>query len=267
MRASNRPRCLLLLIAAVLVAMAGPQKSSAQAAASTAVPDVAGLRVGMTAQEAYEVLKARAHGAMIGVGQYPVEGVSAKPVPNIITVRIPDKVPAEIITVWLTTPPSKQVVWGIAEQLTYADSNKVLTSTVLDALRKKFGPEMNPKGYGLWWSFDTQGKHADALPECINYENTNISAIEPREPAFSNATPLMYGLGPGSPCDPLVTVRASIIGPSNDSPYAITITLTELDHSLVLSSKKAYQAFIASAGARQQQQELERAKEQKGPVF
>jgi hypothetical protein len=261
-------RCVMPYVTA-LVLLAAPcnAQNSTAAAASNPLPDIAGIRPGMTAQQAYEVLKARAPGALIGVGQVPVEGVSAKPVPTAIAVRIPDKVPAETITVWLTTPPSKQVVWAVAEQLDYSDSNKVLTSTVLDALRKKFGPEMNPKNYGLWWSFDAQGKHADSLPDCINYDNMNLAATNPSAPTFSFATPLMYTGGPRSPCDPLVAVRASTLASSNNSPYTISITLSELDHSLVLASREQYKAYIANAGARHDQEELEKAKQQKGPVF
>jgi hypothetical protein len=49
--------------------------------------------------------------------------------------------------------------------------------------------------------------------------------------------------------------------------YFSTITVIEIDYALVQSFREAYQAYIANASARQQQQELQKVKEQKAPVF
>ena len=45
-----------------------------------ALPDVVGIRPGISAQEGYDLLKKLAPQAQIGTGQYPVAGVTDKPV-------------------------------------------------------------------------------------------------------------------------------------------------------------------------------------------
>jgi len=238
-------------------------------APSSGVPDIAGIRPGMTAQQAYEALKAHAPRAKIAIGQYPIEGVSATPVPNLMTVKIDDRVPGEIVSLWLTTPPSKQVVWAVAQVMTYPDSNKMLLSTVVDALRKKFGIQNGTQPLLAYWAFDQQG-HAErsVTPStCISTQGFSIYAVDPQAPTFANVTPLMYPGSPKSQCDDLIDVKAQLTGPANTAEYVTNITLSEVDHSLVYSTREAYKAYMANAGARQQQQELEKAKEQKGPVF
>lgn len=58
--------------------------------ATSALPDVVGIRPGISAQEAYNLLKARAPRAQIGVGQIPVAGVTEKPVPVSLAIYNPD---------------------------------------------------------------------------------------------------------------------------------------------------------------------------------
>jgi hypothetical protein len=59
--------------------------------ATSALPDVVGIRPGISAQEAYNLLKARAPRARIGVGQFPVAGVTDKPVPVSLAINICDQ--------------------------------------------------------------------------------------------------------------------------------------------------------------------------------
>jgi hypothetical protein len=257
---------LCALCATTAVMLCSPQLC-AQAAAS-GVPDVAGIRPGMTAQQAYDALKAHAPRAKIAIGQNTVEGVSATPVPDLMTVKIDDRVPSEILTIWLTTPPSKQVVWAVAQSMTYPESNKMLVSTVVDALRKRFGNQTGSQPLFAYWAFDQQGRHADATASnCINSQNFSIYVVDPTAPTFTYVTPLIYPMSPKSQCDELMDVKAQLTGPNNAAEYVTVITVTEVDHSLVRSTKEAYSAYMANAGAHQQQQELQKAKEQKAPVF
>jgi len=259
--------CVLCIVTGIALC---PQKACAQAAVP-GVPEIAGIRTGMTAQQAYEVLKAHAPRARISIGQNIVEGVSAKPVPNLMTVKVDDAVPMEIITVWLTTPPSKQVVWAVGETLTYPPDNKMTKATAVSALHKKFGTEMSSQsGYSYYWPFDLQGGPATAVASgsnCVNVQNLSVSIVEPTEPTFTSVSPLIYSVSPKSPCDSLVDVRVQLNGPANAAEYVTTIALTEVDHSLVRSTKEAYSAYVANAGARQRQEEADKARQQQAPVF
>src|SRR5438105_3965619 len=141
---SRVPGAVFAAIAAALLSSQLRGQAVAAPAAQAGVLELGGIRPGMTAQQAYEALKARAHGAKIGIGEYSVAGLSEKPVPNSMAVFIPDTMPAQTITVWLTLPPSKQVVWAVGLEQRYSESGKMLPGTIVDALRKKYGPEVPP---------------------------------------------------------------------------------------------------------------------------
>jgi hypothetical protein len=107
---SNAKRNLLALALLILTIMAvyvtGQQPAEVAPVISTSLPDIIGIHPGMPAQEAYSILKTHYPRAHIGIGQY--SGMGAKPVPVLIAVYDKDKYPSETVTVWLTTPPSKQ---------------------------------------------------------------------------------------------------------------------------------------------------------------
>jgi hypothetical protein len=67
-------------------------------------------------------------------------------------------------------------------------------------------------------------------------------------------------------CDSLIQVRAAYDSPLS-AEYVIRVTVTVSDLSLARSSQEAYQAFLANADAAKKQEELEKARQRKGPVF
>src|SRR5690348_4428646 len=108
---STQPVVGLLTLALVLAAPAFAQPASG-------VPDVVGIRPGMSAQEAYNTLKAMSNGAKVGIAQTRLPGVS-QPVVVLMSLAVLGSSPAETITVMLTYPPEKQVVWGIRRTLQF----------------------------------------------------------------------------------------------------------------------------------------------------
>src|SRR5713101_5752046 len=150
--------------------------------ATSALPDVVGIRPGISAQEAYNLLKARAPRAQIGVGQIPVAGVTEKPVPVSLAIYNPDANPPEIIKVWLTIPPSKQVVWAISRQIEYEKDKQLLKSTVINGLRQKYGPELDAQFH--YWAFDQQGRRSENAGQkganCMARANRSLPVALPQ---------------------------------------------------------------------------------------
>ena len=260
------PRRVVAVLCVAAAALLWPPQFFAQAPVSP-VPDLAGVRIGMTAQQAYDALKAHTNGAKISIGQNTIAGVSETPVPVGMAVKIDSKVPMETITVWLTTPPSKQVVWAIAQEMNYPDANKLLKGPVLDALRKKFGSDLMTVPVFSYWAFNQQGMPAGVAAQagtCATRQDFSVSVAEPSGPTFPLGTPLIYAPGPPTPCDGLIEVRAQMRGPDN---FVTAVSVTEVDRSLARSAREAYYSYLGNAGAREQQQEVDRAKQQKAPVF
>ena len=242
--------------------------SSAQSRAQTSLPDVVGIRPGISAQEAYNLLKARAPRAQIGVGQFPVAGVTDKPVPVSMAINNPDSDPPEIIKVWLTMPPSKQVVWSIGRQIRYEQSKQLLKSTVINGLRQKYGPETEEQYQ--YWAFDQQGRRTEnAGPKgaiCRIRAKWNIPVAPPDGATYASFTPLLYTPGPLTPCDSVIEVRTQLDSPYSPE-YILNVTVMVSDLALARQSQDAYQSFLANADAAKKKEELEKAKQQKGPTF
>src|SRR5215813_9016442 len=98
-----------IVLAFNLLAVSLHPQSKPEVVISPTVPDVAGIRPGISAQEAYNLLKARHPGIKIGVGQFQIAGLGDKPIPTEIAAQVVDASEPETLTVWLTTPPGKQV--------------------------------------------------------------------------------------------------------------------------------------------------------------
>jgi hypothetical protein len=257
-----RTRALVQLVGLAIIA------SSGQSRAQTSLPDVVGIRPGISAQEAYNLLKARAPRAQIGVGQFAVAGVTDKPVPTSIAVSNPDVDPPEIIKVWLTMPPSKQVVWAIGRQIEYEQNKQALKSTIINGLRQKYGPETDPQSH--YWAFDEQGRPGDSASlrsaNCAGRGDWNIPVSPPDGATYTSFTPLLYTPGPPNPCNSLVEIKAQLDSPLGPE-YVLRATVILSDLALARRSQGAYQAFLANADAAKKKAELEKAKQQKGPTF
>ena len=266
---ATHARALRFFIAALTLAADALAQSKSQGVPPVqALPDVLGIRTGIPAQEAYDLLKKLAPGALIGIGQFPVAGVSDKPVPVSMAVKTLNTEQIEYITVWLTLPPSKQVVWAVGRSIEFDQGKQLFKSAVIGGLRQKYGPETDEEY--RFWAFDSQGRRPEGAgrkgANCANRQNWNPTVAPPQAATYASMTPLMVPMGPRTMCDSLIQVKASY--DSFQSPeYVNRVTVTVSDLSLARSSQETYQAFLANADTARKQEELERAKQRKGPVF
>jgi hypothetical protein len=263
---------LLVIGVAMITASASFSQSRTETAsapqADTALPDVVGIRPGISAQEAYDLLKARGPRAKIGVGQFPVAGVTDKPVPVSMSLDIPDADPAETITVWLTMPPSKQVVWAVGRRIVYEQNKQLLKSIVTAGLVKKYGPEVDEQSQ--YWAFDEQGRRSDDAGQkganCKNRAKWTLAVTPPEAATYASFTPLLFAPAPLTLCDSLVEVRTVLDGPGSPE-YVSGVTVILSDLALARRFQEACQAVLANANGAKQKEELDKAKQQKGPTF
>lgn len=256
-------------IGLALMAIPSPAQTGA------GLPDVVGIRPGMTPQEAYNALKAHGNGGKVGIGQTIFNGVSDKPVVLIMSVRVLDASPAEVVTVYLTLPPLKQQVWAVGRTLTFEPEHEMLKSRLVDALKQKYGPEASNElrqQLGImdrnmhFWTFDEQGARLDQVGGCLNSGLMNLS--QPNNPSEPQPiTPLLSMMARPKGCSDLTTILTQFGGSMNGSEYTNLITLTLQDTALARRSHDAYDAYLANADEAKRKEELEKAKQQKAPVF
>jgi hypothetical protein len=134
----------------------------------TKMPDVVGVRLGMTEQQALQILR----------GQYPRERFQEIPASGIFPTNLkadygfnvlPTNEIATDVVVSLTAPPSRQVVWHIVRFTRRLHANH---ANVLATLREKYGKESfagsgngskttDERNIGtLFWIFDEHGNRA-----------------------------------------------------------------------------------------------------------
>jgi len=240
-------------------------------AGAQSVPDVVGIRPGMSAQEAYNALKARNPNVKIGIGQMVVPGLGDKPIAVSMAAQVTDARAPEVITLWLTIPPGPQVVFAVGRQLEYDPSKALLRANVLEGLRQKYGPETDSNPVGPYWGFDEQGKHPDIAQlrqmNCMSVGHGNLTIAAPAGSSFPGMTTIIYSPQAQNFCDSFIKVNATL-EPFGANPGEVgRITVMIWDLALERRTQAAYQAFLANGAAAQQKAELEKAKQRKGPDF
>ena len=256
---------------AILAATAasGQQREASRPPAS--IPDVAGIRPGISAEEAYSLLKARNASIQIGVGEAQVPGLGEKPIVTTISAQVLDARAPEILTVWLTLPPAKQVVWAIGRRLDYDANKPLLTDNILPSLRQKYGQE-TAAFTKLLWLYDHQGSPVNAAPlrvsnYCLGSAPGNLMLDAPSGARYSANTVLMNPPQPETACNSYIGLQA-LLNPSGAGPeYTQRIDLLMIDYGLSRQAQMAYQDYLKNAANAKAKEDLEKAKQRKGPIF
>jgi hypothetical protein len=240
---------------------------SAPAQQPSGLPDVVGIRPGMSAQEAYNALKARANGSKIGIAQSIIQGIH-QPVVTVMALQVTGSSPREEITVFLTYPPQKQVVWNVVRTLSFEPGKEPTRASILDGLRQKYGPETGATTAGLYWTFteDAQRPNATQVMQDGCGNRGYISQVQD----FQNPAPVSaYAyMEPSPKCDKYVGVRAEVgnaFSATGALVNLVTVGMTNTD--IALRSRDAWKALVAGDNAAARQQELDKAKQQQKPTF
>jgi hypothetical protein len=260
----------LLILLASSVASSRPPAPSPQAPATldaSKMPDIAGLHIGMTAQEAKGVLEKQFNGParLNPIGFGPGNRQQA------VYAIIAGGGPAGSMTADVTVPPNAQLVWHIFRGAAQPNVNRAV---LLAALRQKYGKETyatvwdgkagelatdDSKIRMLVWLMDEQG-HPTTGPVKLD------AAGNPFGCGFGN-----QGLGTKPPdYQPTPTFCAqSFVGLSVQFPKGeiITTTSTEMvDYPLAQRSAQATDAYTRAGNQQLQQQQQQKSQEIKPSI-
>jgi hypothetical protein len=234
------------------------------------MPDVIGVRLGMTEQQALQILH----------GQYPRGRFQEIPAGGIFPTNpkadygfniLPTNEIATDVVVSLTAPPSRQVVWHIVRFTRRLHANH---ANVLATLREKYGKESfagrangskttDDRNIGtLFWIFDEQGNRAP-MPSAEAFGSNDIN--------FCLGNGIAVNPGPRIPMDEVKDPNwcASFVGVvAQIDPNEIVenTTVAVMDMRLANRTANAYVAWKHDADAKARAAELEKSKKNK-PVF
>ena len=261
----------LIVVALSFCSLAAQTKQNG-ASAPSALPDLVGIRPGMPAQEAYTILKARNANIKIGMGQAPIPGFGDKPVVTEMRAQVTDPAAPETITVWLTIPPTKQVVFAVGRLLEYDPNQPLLRSKIMESLREKYGTETDAGNWQAFWGFDEHGGRPEMVRlkqlNCMSRGHGNLMVGAPQTPTFAAPSMLVYSPEADNGCESLIKLNAYFKGRGGvDSTYIYNISLLLCDAHLQRQTQEAYQAYLANAGAAKSREELEKAKQRTLPKF
>lgn len=271
-RTTTLPTGLVVLALSLCSLAAQAQTKQGVASASSALPDLAGIRPGMPAQEAYTILKARNPNIRISIGQAPIPGFGDKPVVTEMRAQVTDPSAPETITVWLTIPPTKQVVFAVGRLLEYDHNQPLLRSKIMESLREKYGTETDTSNIQAFWAFDEHGGRPDAARlkqlNCMSRGHGNLVINAPQTATFTAPSILVYSPEADNGCEWLIKLNASFSGPAGvDFTYVYNISVMLWDVRLQRQTQEAYQAYLAHADTAKSKEELEKAKQRKLPKF
>ena len=244
--------------------------AAAQSPAKTL--DLVGIRPGMQAQDAYNLLKARSTNG-VAVGEAPLDGFGQKPVPTSMTGTVLSSGANDVLIAWLTIPPGKQVVYAVGRSITQPNNQPLLKSAVLDSLRRKYGPETSTdSNIYYYWAFDENGKPMDknvVKQHGCGVGRPNMPIQAPQGTTYSSATELISAPpAVATPCDASIGVYVNFTNDNvRGSDYVGFLEVRLIDFGLERRSQASYQTFLKHGAVARDNAERDKAKQRKVPTF
>ena len=282
-----------ITVAALGLCMLLAPKSAAlaQGSAGTAGkgPDILGLRVGMTPQEVYTLLQGIDPTHRVTVGQILIPAVLGNQ-PAVYGMS-PENLSQgpEMISVAITLPPNPQQVYLVHRAL-----NQTIHTTVdqiVSSLRQKYGQESvppvgPPTSPSFVWVYNEQGQLASpsvaatTLHDCGNTGLTFVSTgnMPPAaQPPQAGVLPQINAIvGPwqmptipdpskNPQCQGWVLVRADVVGKIQNGSYDDSLDVSISAYGIQKRAAYALGNALNGAANKQQQQDLDKAKQQSVP--
>jgi hypothetical protein len=249
-------------------------------------PDILGLRVGMTPQEVYTLLQSIDPTHRVTVGQVLIPPVLGnQPAVYGMAPESLSQSP-EMIAVAITLPPNPQQAFLVHRQL-----NQTIHTTVdqiVASLRQKYGQESIPPVGGaanpsFVWVYNEQGQLASPsvgakiLHDCGNTGLTFVNAgpQAPLQPPPAGVLPQPM-VGPvqlptipdpskNPQCQGWVLVRADVVGKVQNGSYDDSLDVTISAYGIEKRAAYALGNALNGVVNKQQQQDLNRARQQSVP--
>ena len=253
---------------------------------SAKMPDIVGVHLGMSPQEVIAKLKPlypTTHVGDLGVNLGYAKFGHAPGAPWIQTINghadpCGNNQCSDVFNVVFNGPPNKQGAIGIDRAMGFPQGKEPTPDTVKTALLQKYGP--NPfmvSPFTMGWAYDEQGRpimppNGKALVQCAG----TVTSGAVGGPTPTNAAP-EYGLTgtraltPAdvadlmrNPCRVGVYVLAAMnVGGQTVNSFSVKIS----ENSEATRDVIAQQKYLDSVAAGQQQQQLNKAKQQAPPKF
>ena len=250
--------------------------------AAQQLPDVAGIRLGMPAREAYAALQAKHPNVKLATDPLQLPTID-KPILNGFSIGFsPVQSPDERINVNVTPPPEKQVVWRVQR---FIGRQKIYRANVIASLREKYGkesaellggmPASDKDATEMWWIFDEQGQpgkwptssgfytSAIACQRTIDNLSTDAFTSFRAEGSWfapNNIVPMEDRIQDSGWCNTSMIAVVAYIG-SNEIVAALGVEAINIP--LALRSARAEIAWLKDLANRQQQQQVNESKQAK----
>jgi hypothetical protein len=237
------------------------------------MPDVVGVRVGMSPLEALQILRK----------QYPRDRFQEMPVSFVRGMKVdygfnilgPDALGSPDAYLSFTAPPNKQLVWRINR---FTRNMHVNHETLLATLRQKYGKETAFLGNGgnptsdesqiaeLFWIFDEQGRRVPLPPkaafpgygtiwECFSDPSNPLPIMPISESDVAKHTRAPW-------CDSIVAIHITI----SSAPIVENSVTEMIDVPLARRTARAYAVWQNDLAQKAGKADLERSKRAK-PSF
>jgi hypothetical protein len=245
------------------------------------MPDIVGVRLGMPAREAFAVLQAAYPKTKLATDPLELPIVD-KPILNGFSAGYEPRNNYERVVVLATPPPDKQVVWRVRRYVFYKEP--INRANVMASLREKYGKEtamfLNPSSQEkadeahageMWWLFDDQGRPAP-LPSGDAVHNTLLTCAgkfdrgdDANNPIFAanNITPPSSRdqIAEGGWCNTSMIAVIAQVGGAVEILTSLQVEMVDIP-AMTRAARAEVAALDAWAKA-QQQQEIEKSKQQK----
>lgn len=241
--------------------------------ASAGSPDILGVRMGMSAADAYNAVKAADVTHRVAVGQIAIPELLGDKT-AVFKMQPDTQDTANVFYVNLTLPPNPQVVWQVYHQL---GQLHVTRQQALDSLLNKYGAKYRSRvpftatsSVGTFrWIYDEQGNLSDmpfsqeakclqtnGLMDPLGVAGGGVGVMRASPPAVQlRQIPPIFDPATLPECQHLVWIEATIQG--NDLTWTITITVTDWD--LEHRNAIALDNFFNALATKQQNREINQA--------
>jgi hypothetical protein len=249
--------------------------------------DIVGIKLGMTPQQAFAAVRAFNPKMRIDIVKNELDIPGD---PNGQDPRIPHYAVAQtaassstgsdIIVIEFTTPPNPPLVARISRGLVFPTGQSVLTSTLLDGLRKKYGQDQDTTGgTTIVWLYGPDGK---LLERQLNDREKICSSVQPGATTTGNLSTFSIVLDTnskangyavnGSPeitpaCIPFTAASATNAYFNSPNAQNIQVTVGIESPALLYASYRSTQEWLQAKAASVQQQQQQAAKQRAAPKF
>jgi hypothetical protein len=236
-------------------------------AANAAEPnlDVAGVKIGMSLDNAVAALKADNPKFYVNVVSHQWEGFTA-PLHPFVQAQFNGTDPgeSESMSLLVTMAPGPGQVWGIDRLCGYPADKRPATVNIVSALRQKYGPENVPPGQSLQtqnlaWVYDETGnllpedKARQALATCGTLLQTHFGNNDD----YTSYSEIQTGKFAPQDCGGIIVIKANVqstlLNPGTTDYVAYSLNVQMTRYSMYRTAMVATRAVVAAAAQAREQ--------------